>query len=134
MADKVFLDSNIILYLVSADAAKADIVEAVLPHRPVISVQVLNELVNVCLRKLRMTWRDIDTLLRLVRKYCRVIPLTVEVHESACQLVQRYRISFYDACIVASARAANCQVLYTEDLHQGLIVEGSLLVRNPFKS
>jgi predicted nucleic acid-binding protein len=133
VADKVFLDSNVLLYLVSADIAKADAVEALLRRRPFVSVQVLNEVASVCLRKLRMAWDDIDTLMKLVRGACKVAPLTIETHDSACQLAQRYRLSFYDACIAASAHAARCRVLYTEDMHHGLAIGDGLLVQNPFE-
>jgi predicted nucleic acid-binding protein len=49
-----FLDSNVVLYLLSGEACKADRAEALLRARPTISVQVLNEITSVCLRKLRL--------------------------------------------------------------------------------
>jgi len=54
-----FLDSNVVLYLLSADASKADRVERLLKTKPVISVQVLNEVTHVCRRKLGMRWEEI---------------------------------------------------------------------------
>jgi predicted nucleic acid-binding protein len=129
---KAFLDSNVVLYLLSQDLAKAASAEALLRARPAISVQVLNEVTQVCLRKRAMQWDDINRFLALVRHFCDVVPLTVEVHDRARLLAQRYRLSFYDACIVAAAALAGCQLLYTEDMHHGLVVEDGPVLRNPF--
>jgi predicted nucleic acid-binding protein len=127
-----FLDSNVLLYLLSEDPTKADSAEALLKTNPVISVQVLNEVTSVCRRKLAMSWEDIGNFLELVRSFCNVVPLTVDVHDRARQIAERHQISFYDACIAAAAATAGCQVLYTEDLSHGQILEDSLTIRNPF--
>lgn len=58
-----FIDSNVILYLLSGNPAKADRAEALLDEGGAISVQVLNEIVSVCLRKLKMPWGEIDAML-----------------------------------------------------------------------
>jgi predicted nucleic acid-binding protein len=129
---KVFLDSNVVLYLLSGDAAKADRAAALLRLRPTISVQVLNEVTNVCVRKLGMAWQEIGQFLELVRSLCTVVPLTVEMHDLARRMAQRHGLAFYDACIVAAASIEGCHALYTEDMHHGLIIEDSLTLRNPF--
>lgn len=131
---KVFVDSNVVLYLLSGDAAKADRAEALLRHRPTISVQVLNEVTSVCVRKLGMAWLEVGQFLELVRSLCHptVVPLTVEVHDMGRRIAERYGLAFYDACIVAAASIEGCHSLYTEDMHHGLIIEDSLTLRNPF--
>lgn len=72
--------SNVVIYLLSADSAKAGSAQALLKARPVISVQVLNEVTQVCIRKLRMDWNDVEQLLALVRRFCRVVPLTEDMN------------------------------------------------------
>lgn len=129
---RVFIDSNVVLYLLSEDGAKADDAEALLKRKPTISVQVLNEVTSVCVRKLGMAWGEIGQFLNLVRSFCKVVPLTVEVHDRARQLAERHRLSFYDACIVAAASIEGCHVVYTEDMHHGLMIEDGLTIRNPF--
>lgn len=129
---KVFVDSNIVLYLLSADVGKADRSEALMRNKPTISVQVLNEVTNVCVRKLGMTWAEVEQFLDVVKSLCSVVPMTVEVHDLARRVAERYGIAFYDACIVAAASIEGCQTLYTEDMHHGLITEDSLTLRNPF--
>lgn len=129
---KPFVDSNIVLYLLSADADKADRVEAILAVGAVVSVQVLNEVTSVCVRKFKMPWQEVDALLMAVKAACEVVPLTVASHERAVELAKRFQLSFYDASIVASAHISGSSVLLTEDMHTGLLVDG-LLLQNPFK-
>lgn len=127
-----FLDSNVVLYLLSGDAAKADGVEALLRTRPLISVQVVNEVTHVCVRKLGMGWDEIAQFLELVRGFCKVVPLTEAIHDQARAIAERYRLSFYDACIVAAAMTAGCRTLCSEDMHHGQVLEGGLTIHNPF--
>lgn len=129
---KSFIDSNVVLYLLSDDAVKADNAEGLLKAQPIISVQVLNEVTNVCVRKLKMGWDEIAQFLELVRSFCKVVPLTEEVHDRARLIAERHQLSFYDACIVSAAATAGCQMLYSEDMNHGQILEDSLTIRNPF--
>ena len=130
---KPFLDSNIVLYLLSGDAAKADRAQALLEAGGVVSVQVLNEVTSVCLRKLKMPWPEVDALLLAVKAACEVLPLTVASHEKAVELAKRFQLSFYDANIVASAVLSGAPVLLSEDMHGGLLIEG-LMIQNPFST
>lgn len=127
-----FLDSNVVLYLLSVDGRKAERAEQLLRKRPRISVQVLNEVTQVCRRKLGMSWEEIDSFLVLVRAFCLVLPLTEAVHDRARALAERYQLAFYDASIVATAAGSDCKVLYSEDLSDGQVLDGLLTIRNPF--
>jgi predicted nucleic acid-binding protein len=98
----------------------------------VVSVQVLNEVAAVARRKLDLAWPDLLELLAAVRAACRVEPLTVETHDAALAIAQRHQLEFYDALIVASAAAAGCKRLYTEDLQHGQRFGPALRVVNPF--
>ena len=127
-----FLDSNIILYLLSADAAKADKAEAIVAGGGVISVQVLNEVTSVCRRKLKMPWDDIETVLAAVKSACKVVPLTITTHETAVEIAQRCGISFYDASIWAAAILSGAELLVSEDMQHGLRIDG-VTIQNPFR-
>ena len=127
-----FLDSNVILYLLSDDARKANIAEDLLAQKPSISVQVLNEITSVCHRKLHMPWAEIQVLLTAVKANCTVVPLTVETHALGVQIAQQHQLSFYDAHIVSAAFAAGASTLMSEDMHDGLTLVG-LSIRNPFR-
>ncbi|WP_321795530.1 PIN domain-containing protein [Burkholderia sp. BCC1988] len=129
---KSFVDSNVVLSLLSEDETRANRAEALFLRRPTISVQVLNEVASVCSRKLRMPWREVGQFLEPIRSLCHVVPITVDTHDLARRLAERHRLSFYDACIVAAASIEGCEYLYTEDMHDGLSVEGGPELRNPF--
>ena len=64
----------------------------------------------------------------------RIIELGSEITEKALSLHQKYKLSFYDSTIIASALAAECEILYSEDMQSGLRIEKNLLVLNPFQS
>ena len=130
---KPFVDSNVVLYLLSGDASKADRAQAILAAGAVISVQVLNEVTSVCLRKLKMPWQEVDAMLMAIKATCEVLPLTVASHEKAVELAKQFQLSFYDADIVASAVLSGAPTLLTEDMHTGLRVD-TLVLQNPFKA
>jgi len=129
---KAFFDSNVVLYLLSADTAKADEAETLLMTGGVVSVQVLNEVAHVMRRKLAMPWQAVADVLAAVREQCPVVPLTVELHDEGRRLAERYGFSVYDAMIVAAAQIAECNVVYSEDMQDGLVVERTLRIVNPF--
>lgn len=128
-----FLDTNVLLYLFSADAAKADRAEELVAIGAVVSVQVLNEFVAVARRKLSMPWGEIAESVRIIQDVCVVEPLTMDVHNDARRLAEQYLLAWYDALIVSAALASRCKTLFSEDLHDGLRVDNSLTVRNPFR-
>ncbi len=129
-AGKPFFDTNVLLYLLSADA-KADQVESLLAVGGVVSVQVLNEFVSIAFRKLKMKWPEIREILATIRAICEVIPMTVETHETGLTIAERYGFSFYDSLILSAAIQAECRVVYSEDMQDGQIVQ-SVTIRNPF--
>lgn len=131
-ATKVFFDTNVLLYLLSGDAAKADRAEALAIVGGVISVQVLNEFASVASRKLGMSWAEIREVLDTIRAVCRVEPITLETHDRGFALSERYGFSIYDSMILASALLAGCDLVFTEDLQDGQNIDGGLTVRNPF--
>ena len=133
-AAKAFFDTNVLLYLLSADAAKADRAEELLAGGGTLSVQVLNEFAALASRKLRMPWPDINEVLAQVRAVCEVQALTVQTHEQALTLAERYGLSLYDALIVSAALLAGCKTLWSEDMQDGQVMNRKLTVRNPFKS
>jgi predicted nucleic acid-binding protein len=128
-----FFDTNILVYLASADTAKADRAEALIAGGGVISVQVLNELANVARRKMRLSWAETRALLGLVRRLVSVHPLDVETHEAGMALAERYQVSLYDAMIAAAALRAGCDTLWSEDLQHGMILAEGLRIVDPFR-
>ena len=128
-----FFDTNVLLYLLSGDDAKADCAEEALASGGVISVQVLNEFASVAARKLKMSMAEIREVLTTIRAVCKVVPISEETHDKGLELSERYELSIYDAMIVASALLAGCKALLSEDMQDGQIIDGSLEIRNPFR-
>lgn len=131
-ANSAFLDTNVVVYLLSGDAAKADRAEALIDSKAVVSVQVLSEFTSVARRKSKLKWTEIDEILGTLRAVCRVEPLTLDTYDRARQLAERYALSWYDALIAASALLADCTILYSEDFQHGLVFDRKLKVVNPF--
>jgi predicted nucleic acid-binding protein len=128
----VFIDSNILLYWVSADSRKAEIAQDILAAGPMVSVQVLNEFVAVSRHKHKASWEKIESTLRSTKVLCSmIVPLSLDVHERAMRIVQETNLPIYDACIVAAAELAGGDVLLTEDLNHGQRI-GGITIHNPF--
>jgi len=131
-AAEIFFDSNVLLYLLSGDAAKADRAEHLLAGRGVIGVQVLNEVAAVAAGKFAMEIAEIRAVLAAIRAACSVKPLDVETHELGLEIAERNRYSIYDSMLLAAAIRAGCSIFYSEDLQHGQTID-SLTIVNPFK-
>jgi len=129
-----FFDTNVLIYVASAETAKADCAEAAIAAGGVISVQVLIELANVARRKMRMSWAETHALLATMRSLLAVHPLTLGVHETGLEMAERYGFSIYDAMICAAALHAGCDTLLSEDLQHGMVLREGLRIVNPFRA
>jgi predicted nucleic acid-binding protein len=129
-----FFDTNVLVYIASGDAAKADRAEAAVAAGGAISVQVLNELANVARRKMQMSWDDTHALLTTLRGLLTVHPLTLDIHETGLTLAERYGFSIYDAMIAAAAIHAGCDTLWSEDMQHGMAIDEGLRIVNPFRT
>ena len=128
-----FIDTNILLYLLSENNDKADRAEEIVRAGGRISVQVLNEFAYVALRKIAMSWGETNEALKLLRSICPTDPLTLETHERGLLVAERHRSSIYDSMIIAAALIGNCEILYSEDMQDGLLIDHQLRILNPFK-
>lgn len=127
-----FIDTNVLIYLMSSDELKATRAEQIMEAGGVISVQVLNEFTSVARRKLSMSWDEIREFTGIVRSICSVENLSDSIYDLGCQLAERYSLSVYDAMIVASALTSGCTTLFSEDMQDGLIIDKKLKISNPF--
>jgi predicted nucleic acid-binding protein len=131
-AAEIFFDTNVLLYLLSGDAAKADRAEQLLAGRGVISVQVLNEFAAVAVGKFAMEIAEIRAVLAAIRAVCNVKPLDVDTYDLGLEIAERNRYSIYDSMLLAAAIRAECSIFYSEDLQHGQTIDGLTIV-NPFK-
>jgi len=134
MKDKLFIDTNVLVYTYSnSEPAKQSIARKLVEKNDAyISTQVLQELVNTITRKLNYSFTN---ALMVVNECSRNNLIHINTNSTiikACNIAQEYKFSFYDSLIVAAAIECNCSFLYTEDMHNGLIIDGSLTIINPF--
>ena len=138
-----FVDTNILLYALSStnqgetdkvDAAKALVGELMEQSDLVLSAQVLSEFASVSMRKGSppLSLGDVSRMIEDLLAHP-VLPVDAPLVQAALQRVQKSRISYWDALIVEAAVRAGASVLYTEDLHHGVVYDG-VEVRNPFQS
>jgi predicted nucleic acid-binding protein len=132
MAAGPFLDSNILIYAYSKEQ-RASIAQAICGRPHTLSIQSLNEFANVARRKLNFGWDEItEKLTAIVGLAESIVPLSFELHQIGIALSTRYQLQVYDGMILAAALEAGCDTIYSEDMHDGLVIEGVLTIRNPF--
>ncbi len=133
MSDRIFADTNILVYSVSDDLRKRDIAENLLIREDiVISPQVISEFVAVTLRK-RILERA--KAVEYAQKFLQILPVTVmtaDTVSTALQIMGKYSFSYWDSLILAAALESRSKVVYSEDLQAGQVIEGRLTVINPF--
>ncbi len=97
-----------------------------------LSVQVINEVCSNLLKWKETTEEQLVSTVTMFYETCAVEEITLSTLLSASRLRKKYSLSYYDSLIVASALESNAEVLYTEDMHHGLIVDNRLTILNPF--
>jgi len=127
-----FIDTNVALYLATSEPSKAAKAEALIEAGGVISVQVLTEFADVTHRKYKGAWPAIRQQLAALRGNLEVLPVTSETHDLGLVIAERYRFRVYDAQLIAAALQAGCTTFWSEDLHNGQVIENQLTIRNPF--
>lgn len=133
MSGKIFLDTNIVVYLYSGDEpAKQAAALALIEQNPFISTQVLSELANTMSRKFALPYDVVAQAVAEVRDACAVTAVTPDTIVQALNLAKKYQYSYYDSLILAAALSAGCETLATEDMQHGQVIEGALTIHNPF--
>ena len=137
---KVFIDTNLWVYLLlisetPGDKRKRDKVKFIIEEftNITISAQVLNEITNVLIRKYKIGIEEIKEYFKEIGEITDISFLTDKTTFDALSLIEKYSLSFYDALIVSSAMYSDCEILYSEDMQDGLIIENKLEIVNPFK-
>ncbi len=139
MKERVFLDTNVLVYLFDSDSpvkqqrARALLAIQELKAQMILSTQVLQEFYVSVTRKLASPL-DPDTALKAVQDLA-VFPI-VQVDTPlillAIQRSRKTKVSFWDALILEAALVAGTTLLYSEDFQDGAVF-GKLRIRNPFK-
>lgn len=139
MPDKIFVDTNILVYAhdISAGVKHKNahnlIRELWETRRGCLSVQVLQEFYVTVTQKVPQPM-GLNTAKNILQDLS-----YWEIHEpkandviQAVDIQRRYQVSFWDAMILQSALQLECNLLWSEDLNPGQLYDNLILV-NPFQ-
>ena len=136
MTDRLFVDSNIWVYLfLPDDERKLRIAERFIRENGsrgtlVISYQVINE-VSRSLYKAKFTETKLRNVIEQLAKICTVQDFSNELALMASTLREKHSFSFWDSHIVACAISAQCNILASEDMQDGFVIDG-MTIKNIF--
>lgn len=136
MKDKVFIDSNILIYAYSIDEQKKRaIVENLLNTHDtvIISTQTINEFVNVMTKKKKLGYKEISLVIKELFSVFTVETVNAQTIQKAIDIAIVHHYSYFDSLIISSAINSECSILYTEDMHHQHVIENNLKIVNPFK-
>jgi len=136
MTKKCFIDTNIWLYAFTETKDKKKrqkSKETIQDNEIIISTQVINETCINLLKKTSLTETEIQALVVSFYNKYTIWEIDQSTLIKASQLREQYSFSFWDSIIIATALNADCEILYSEDMQNGLKVENKLTIKNPFK-
>lgn len=136
MVSRSFIDTSVLVYAEASDIPdKQRIALALLKSLyegglGVLSTQVLQEYCNVALTKLKLPAQYVRSQLDLYEQF-EVVQVTPPIIRAGLDLHQTRSVSFFDAIVLASASASGCNVIWSEDMNAGEVVDG-VCISNPF--
>ena len=135
--DRVFVDTNILLYLYSKDEPYNKLIASELilhsTAEIVVSTQVIGEFISILIKKFGYEIQIIKLALEDFRRDFYISLIDMEHIEKALLIKERYLYSYWDSLIIAVALKKNCSILYSEDLQDNQLIEDTLRIINPFK-
>jgi predicted nucleic acid-binding protein len=134
--ERCFIDTNIWLYaFIETDERKCAAAKSVVQKTPdvVVSIQVINEICVNLLKKAQLSEEDIQALIVAFYDKYTVVDIDRATLLKASELRGKHSLSYWDSLIVANALNADCTVLYSEDMQDGLHIEQLLRIINPIK-
>jgi predicted nucleic acid-binding protein len=139
MSGRYFIDTNIFIYSFHEnDSNKREIsrrliADALENSTGVISYQVVQEFLGAATRKFKkpLTFIDSQRYLSIVLEPLCEVYSSPELFHRALEIMDKWRYSFYDSLIIASAIQADCTTLYSEDMQHSQEIM-NLSLKNPF--
>jgi len=134
MPVKAFIDTNLLIYLYSQDQPekRGQVLKLVETHDCTISVQVLNEFVNVLKRKFFQSTQRIEAAILEIESCFPIQGLSASLVKHALVISDRFGYSHYDSLIITAALESECTILFTEDMQHNQSINGRLIIHNPF--
>ena len=134
MNDRVFVDSNVFIYLQSTTEIdkRATAQRVVNELTCVASTQVLNEVSSVLSRRARFSFDQIGRIVDGIVQVCDIAIVTYDTVRKAHDIAKRCQLGYYDSLIISSAIESDCEYLLSEDMSDGQIIDGKLTIVNIF--
>ena len=131
---RVFIDTNILIYAYSEDEPEKAIISQriIVENKSFTSIQVLNELSNVLYKKFKKSEDEVISVLLELTEFLKIVPVTLNTILKAHKVKKKYKYSYYDSLVIASALENNCEILYTEDMQHNQRIYGGLRIINPY--
>lgn len=137
MSDKVFLDTNVVIYSYSEDEPeKQEIANDILEqynNQIIISNQVINELSNTLFRKFKLNADEVREAVLELNDNFPIVNFNLETQLKGIELKGKYKLQFYDSMILATALENGCNIVYSEDMQHNQVIENRLTIINPFR-
>jgi predicted nucleic acid-binding protein len=135
MPDRIFIDTNVLVYFISDDKSKKLRAREIMfsSEEVYVSSQVISEFVSVCFSKKLLNADDIAAVTSHFLDVFEFAPVEESTIKRALQIKKKARYSFWDSLVIASSLENNCSVLYSEDMQKGHLIDGKLTIVNPFK-
>lgn len=131
---KIAIDTNVLLYAIDDFyPEKQSISIGIIAEKPYFCTQSVSEFINVCLRKWKLPKEHVAELLETYLEQARYIQVSEQMLLRSVGLMKRYDFQLFDAIIVSAALGSGCEVLYSEDMKDGQIIDNQLKITNPFK-
>lgn len=132
--NKVFLDTNLLIYLATNDADKTEKISEVINKSTfaLISVQILNEFAAVCFKKGLLDAEQIQKYLWEYNICFEVADVNFRNISECFGIKKKYRYAWYDSLIITTALLNNCSILYSQDMQHKQVIEKKLTIVNPF--
>jgi len=136
MKDKVFIDTNVLIYLYSADEPdkRQKAISVFDNYDCITSTQVINEFCNVCIKKMGKNVKDVAAAISEIINACKLELVEIETINMALELHNRYNFSYFDCLMLASALNSNCKYIFTEDMSDSQVIYEKLKIVNIFKN
>jgi predicted nucleic acid-binding protein len=136
MNDKVFIDTNVLIYLYSdSERDKQGIARKLVFETNLdisISTQVIGEFSNILYRKYGYSLDIIKEAVDDFKNNFKIVVISVKTIERSFEIMKVYGYSYWDSVIIAPALEYKCPILYSEDLQHNQKIEENLRIVNPF--
>ena len=135
MKDKIFLDTNIIIYCYSnSEIDKQNICRKLFEKYSELNIskQVINEMTNILFKKFKLSSFDIKNTIEQISNIVFTCDFNFDTQIKAIELKDNYNLQYYDALIIATALENNCNIIFSEDMQHNQIIENKLTIINPF--